>query len=178
VSVAEHSARLLVADDNKVNRLLLSRSLEVLGHRVASAENGRVALQMLRAEAFDLLLLDMEMPELDGFQVLEQMVADRQLRDLPVIVTSSLEGVAHVARCIELGADILSIEFGDGAKYVVNSHRAARQIWVAAEHSAWHFDWEPKSERWIASKTGEELWSVIERAVSTRLGHSITLSRD
>jgi class 3 adenylate cyclase len=103
--VAESGARLLVADDNKVNRLLLGRSLEVLGHRVASAENGRVALEMLRRESFDLLLLDMEMPEMDGFQVLEQMVADLQLRDLPVIVTSSLEGVAHVARCIELGAD-------------------------------------------------------------------------
>jgi class 3 adenylate cyclase len=103
--VAEGGARLLVADDNKVNRLLLGRSLEVLGHRVAMAENGRVALDMLRRERFDLLLLDMEMPEMDGFQVLEQMVADAQLRDLPVIVTSSLEGVAHVARCIELGAD-------------------------------------------------------------------------
>jgi len=103
--VADSGARLLVADDNKVNRLLLGRSLEVLGHRVAMAENGRVALEMLRRERFDLLLLDMEMPELDGFQVLEQMVADAQLRDLPVIVTSSLEGVSNVARCIELGAD-------------------------------------------------------------------------
>jgi len=103
--MSEHGARLLVADDNKVNRLLLTRSLELQGHRVASAENGRVALEMLRREAFDLLLLDMEMPEMDGFQVLEHMVADVQLRDLPVIVTSSLEGVAHVARCIELGAD-------------------------------------------------------------------------
>ncbi len=103
--MADRGSRLLVADDNKVNRLLLSRSLEVLGHRVASAENGRVALEMLRAEHFDLLLLDMEMPELDGFQVLEQLVADKHLHDLPVIVTSSLEGVAHVARCIELGAD-------------------------------------------------------------------------
>ncbi len=103
--MAESGSRLLVADDNKVNRLLLGRSLEMLGHRVASAENGRVALELLRRESFDLLLLDMEMPELDGFQVLEQMVADEQLRDLPVIVTSSLEGVAHVARCIELGAD-------------------------------------------------------------------------
>jgi class 3 adenylate cyclase len=103
--VAESGARLLVADDNKVNRLLLGRSLEVLGHRVAMAENGRVALEMLRRERYDLLLLDMEMPEMTGFEVLEQMVADTQLRDLPVIVTSSLEGVAHVARCIELGAD-------------------------------------------------------------------------
>ncbi|HWH82063.1 MAG TPA: adenylate/guanylate cyclase domain-containing protein [Burkholderiaceae bacterium] len=102
-------ARLLVADDNKVNRLLLTRSLELQGHRVASAENGRVALELLRAgldnQAFDLLLLDMEMPELDGFQVLEQLAADRVLRDLPVIVTSSLEGIAHIVRCIELGAE-------------------------------------------------------------------------
>ena len=103
--MADHGARLLVADDNKVNRLLLTRSLELQGHRVASAENGRVALEMLRREPFDLLLLDMEMPELDGFQVLEQMAGDAQLRDLPVLVTSSLEDVAHVARCIELGAD-------------------------------------------------------------------------
>jgi adenylate cyclase len=98
------AARLLVADDNKVNRLLLTRSLELQGHRVASAENGRVALEMLRRESFDLLLLDMEMPEMDGFAVLEQLVHDSHLRDLPVIVTSSLEGVDHVVRCIELGA--------------------------------------------------------------------------
>ena len=96
--MAERGARLLVADDNKVNRLLLARSLELQGHKVASAENGVRALEMLRAEAFDLMLLDMEMPEMDGFQVLEHMVADAQLRDLPVIVTSSLEGVAHVVQ--------------------------------------------------------------------------------
>ena len=103
------AARLLVVDDNKVNRLLLTRSLELQGHRVATAENGRVALEMLRREAFDLMLLDMEMPEMDGFQVLEQLFKDLQLRDLPVIVTSSLEGVESVVRCIELGAaDYLS----------------------------------------------------------------------
>ena len=98
-------ARLLVVDDNKVNRLLLGRSLELQGHSVAAAENGRVALEMLRREGFDLVLLDMEMPEMDGFQVLEQLVNDLQLRDLPVIVTSSLEGITNVVRCIELGAE-------------------------------------------------------------------------
>ena len=98
-------ARVLVVDDNRVNRLLLARCVELLGHRVAAAENGRVALEMLRRERFDLLLLDMEMPELTGFEVLAQLAADPELRDLPVIVTSSLEGVAHVVRCIELGAD-------------------------------------------------------------------------
>ncbi len=99
------SARLLVVDDNKVNRLLLSRSLQQQGHSVATAENGRVALEMLRQEPFDLVLLDMEMPEMDGFQVLEQLVKDVHLRDLPVLVTSSLEGIDHVVRCIELGAE-------------------------------------------------------------------------
>ncbi|HRH88536.1 MAG TPA: adenylate/guanylate cyclase domain-containing protein [Rubrivivax sp.] len=103
--MAERGAYLLVADDNKVNRLLLSRSLEQLGHRTAMAENGRIALDMLRREAFDLLLLDMEMPEMTGFEVLEQLAADLRLSDLPVIVTSSLEGVAEIARCIELGAE-------------------------------------------------------------------------
>ena len=73
--MAEHSARLLIVDDNKVNRLLLSRSVELLGYRIALAENGRVALDKLRKEPFDLLLLDIEMPELDGFAVLEQLKA-------------------------------------------------------------------------------------------------------
>src|SRR5208282_1978641 len=99
------AARLLVVDDNKVNRLLLARSLEIQGHNVATAENGRVALEQLRREVFDLVLLDMEMPEMDGFQVLEQLVNDRHLHDLPVIVTSSLEGIENVVRCIELGAE-------------------------------------------------------------------------
>jgi class 3 adenylate cyclase len=99
------SARLLVADDNKVNRLLMARSLELQGHRVTLAENGRAALDLLRRETFDLLLLDIEMPEMNGFQVLEHLKADLQLRDLPVIVTSSLESVENIVRCIELGAE-------------------------------------------------------------------------
>jgi class 3 adenylate cyclase len=98
-------ARLLVVDDNRVNRLLLARSVELLGHRASAAENGRVALEMLAREPFDLLLLDMEMPEMDGFQVLEQLAGNPRLRDLPVIVTSSLEDIAHVVRSIELGAE-------------------------------------------------------------------------
>jgi adenylate cyclase len=98
-------ARLLVTDDNKVNRLLLARSLELQGHTVAQAANGLAALEMLRAGTYDLMLLDIEMPEMDGFQVLEHIAGDVQLRDFPVIVTSSLEGVEHVVRCIELGAE-------------------------------------------------------------------------
>jgi len=103
--MAEDSSRLLIADDNKVNRLLLSRGVELLGHRFALAENGRIALEKLRSEPFDLLLLDIEMPELDGFAVLEQLKADLHLRDVPVIVTSSVEGLDNIVRCINLGAE-------------------------------------------------------------------------
>jgi len=98
-------ARLLVADDNKVNRLLLQRSLQLQGHHVSLAENGRVALEMLVREPFDLLLLDIAMPEMDGFQVLERLGKDLRLRDLPVIVTSAVEGMDSVVRCIECGAE-------------------------------------------------------------------------
>ncbi|HLY88109.1 MAG TPA: adenylate/guanylate cyclase domain-containing protein, partial [Acetobacteraceae bacterium] len=103
--MADPAARVLVVDDNKVNRLLLARSVEMQGHRAALAENGRVALEMLRREPFDLLLLDIEMPEMDGFAVLERLKADPQLRDLPVIVTSSVEGLDNIVRCIGLGAE-------------------------------------------------------------------------
>jgi class 3 adenylate cyclase len=103
--VGERGARLLVADDNKVNRLLMARNLALQGHQVESAENGRVALELLRRGGFDLLLLDIEMPDMDGFQVMEQLAAEPALRDVPVIVTSSLEGLDSVVRCLELGAD-------------------------------------------------------------------------
>ncbi|MEQ1805369.1 MAG: adenylate/guanylate cyclase domain-containing protein [Burkholderiaceae bacterium] len=101
----EGAARLLIVDDNKVNRLLLARNVELQGHRSSSAENGRIALDMLRRESFDLLLLDIEMPVMDGFEVLEHLKADVKLRDVPVLVTSSLEGLTNIVRCIELGAE-------------------------------------------------------------------------
>ncbi|MEM9605614.1 MAG: adenylate/guanylate cyclase domain-containing protein [Pseudomonadota bacterium] len=103
--MTEPQARILVADDNKVNRLLLSRSVELLGHAVTVAENGKQALAQLQGAPFDALLLDIEMPEMDGFEVLATLKADPGLRDLPVIVTSSLEGLENVVRCIELGAE-------------------------------------------------------------------------
>ncbi len=62
-------------------------------------------------------------------------------------------------------------------EYVINSHRAARQIWMAAERLAWHVDWNPGSAEWVAAKTGDELWSVVERSVASRLGHHVALKR-
>ena len=77
----------------------------------------------------------------------------------------------------ELASDILTLEFEDGKRYVVNSHRAARQIWMAAELQAWHFDWVPDRGRWVASKSGDELWSALEGVLSRRLKRAVTLRR-
>jgi class 3 adenylate cyclase len=96
---------MLIVDDNKVNRLLLARTLEKLGHTMSFAENGRQALEMLHAQPFDLVILDVLMPELDGFQVLEKIVADPHLRNIPVIMASSSDELDMVVRCIEIGAE-------------------------------------------------------------------------
>ncbi|MCB4458384.1 adenylate/guanylate cyclase domain-containing protein [Leisingera sp. McT4-56] len=103
--MADALGHVLIVDDNKVNRLLLARNVELLGHRAEAAENGKVAMERLRAETFDLILLDIEMPEMDGFEVLAAIKAAPELRDMPVIVTSSLEGLDNIVRCIELGAE-------------------------------------------------------------------------
>ncbi len=103
--MAEPKARLLIVDDNRVNRLLLSRSVELLGYEAAVAENGRAAMEMLGKGSYDLMLLDIEMPVMDGFEVLEAISRAPSLQDMPVIVTSSVEGVENVVRCIDLGAE-------------------------------------------------------------------------
>jgi DNA-binding response OmpR family regulator len=83
----------------------LKRTLEQQGHTVALAENGRQALDMLDAGRFDLLLLDILMPEMDGFEVLASLKADPMRRDLPVIVISALDEMDSVIRCIGMGAE-------------------------------------------------------------------------
>ena len=103
--VDTHTGYLLVVDDNKVNRLLLGRSLEQQGHRVEMAENGQQALEAMRSKSFDLVLLDIEMPEMNGYQVLEKTSTDLQLRDIPIIITSALDELDSVVKCIEMGAE-------------------------------------------------------------------------
>src|SRR6266568_6743143 len=98
------ASSLLVVDDNSVNRIMLSRYLTKLGYQATLVENGRQALEKLQAEPFDLVLLDVEMPEMDGYQVLEQLKADPRLRDIPVIMISAVEELESVVTCIELGA--------------------------------------------------------------------------
>jgi adenylate cyclase len=103
---------ILVVDDNEINRDLLSRYLARLGHTVQSAPDGRKALEMIDSGAFDLVLLDIMMPELNGYQVLQHLKDSSNWRDLPVIMISALDEMDSVVRCIELGAaDYLSKPF-------------------------------------------------------------------
>jgi signal transduction histidine kinase len=103
--MAEEPGRILVVDDNRTSRLKLSMNLEQQGHSVSLAEDGQQALDRLKGEPFDVVLLDILMPEMDGYQVLERMKSDPELRDIPVIVISALDEIDSAVRCIEIGAE-------------------------------------------------------------------------
>lgn len=97
---------LLVVDDNEDNRYTLTSRLKRQGYsNLTTAVNGRQALDLLRTRPFDLILLDIMMPELNGYQVLEQLKADETLRHIPVIMISAVDELDSVIRCIELGAE-------------------------------------------------------------------------
>ncbi len=102
----EQGPVLLVVDDSEDNRYTLIRRLRRQGHEhILEAENGRRALDVLRARPVDLVLLDMMMPEMNGYEVLSAMREDMELRELPVIMISALDDLDNVVRCLELGAE-------------------------------------------------------------------------
>jgi CheY-like chemotaxis protein len=103
--MTERPGCVLVADDDMVNRLLLARGLERDGHRVRAVANGLEALDALRDGLFDCVLLDVLMPGMDGYQVLECIRSQPKFRHIPVIMISALEDIGSVVRCIEMGAD-------------------------------------------------------------------------
>jgi CheY-like chemotaxis protein len=98
-------AAILVVDDVEDNRELLRRRLERQGYCVEQASGGRAAIAAVSARPFDLVLLDVMMPDVDGYEVLEQLKAAPATRDIPVIMISALDDMASVVRCIERGAE-------------------------------------------------------------------------
>lgn len=92
-------------------------------------------------------------------------------------LVEALDAVESDQLQCELSADILTLCFDDDTEYVINSHRAARQIWMAAERTAWHFDYDAGAQRWIATKTNEELWAMVERVVGNKLGRPVRLAQ-
>ncbi len=100
-----------------------------------------------------------------------EKAADRELARLVAALDAAAIDVE-----VELSMGVLTLEFGDGTKYVVNSHRAAKQIWLAAERSAWHFDPNGEGPRWVAPKSGDELWDTLRGVLSRKLGTEVTLA--
>ncbi|TLZ37762.1 MAG: adenylate/guanylate cyclase domain-containing response regulator [Gammaproteobacteria bacterium] len=106
LSAARHgeTGNILVVDDNAANREMLSRRLAREGHRVQVVANGPEALTLLHRQPIDLVLLDVLMPEMSGYEVLQRLTADEELRAIPVVMISALDEMDSVVRCIELGA--------------------------------------------------------------------------
>jgi CheY-like chemotaxis protein len=105
---------LLVVDDNRMNRIKMTRKLNKADYDVSQAAGGEEALQMLRSQDFHMVLLDIMMPEVDGYQVLEQMQSDQRLAKIPVIMVSALEESEVVEKCMAMGAiDYITKSFDD-----------------------------------------------------------------
>jgi adenylate cyclase len=101
-----HLMHVLVVDDSRTLRMLLIRELNAIGIvKITEAVNGQDAMNKIHAEQFDLMLIDMEMPELDGLEVLKLVKADALLRYLPVIVISGAEQFDKTVECIQVGAE-------------------------------------------------------------------------
>ncbi|MCH8843555.1 MAG: response regulator [SAR324 cluster bacterium] len=98
-------ANILIVDDNESNRKVLQDLIISNGHTPLVAENGYAALSRIRQQQPDLILLDITMPEMDGFEVLERLKADKTFSTIPVIMISSIDDMASIVRCIEIGAE-------------------------------------------------------------------------
>jgi CheY-like chemotaxis protein len=99
------SFQVLIVDDNEINRDMLARRLHRRDFNLSMAANGREALAMIQANLYDLILLDIMMPEIDGYAVLKYLKKDSRLRDIPVIMISAIEEMDSVMKCMEIGAD-------------------------------------------------------------------------
>jgi len=107
VQMASRSARgnILVVDDNEMNRDVLTQRLKRQGHTVTAVNSGQEALETAGTQPIDIILLDIMMPHMDGYEVLNRLKADNALRHIPVIMVSALNEIESVVRCIEMGAD-------------------------------------------------------------------------
>jgi class 3 adenylate cyclase len=160
----QETGRILVVDDNASNRDLLFRRLSHDGHLVARADSGRRALEILEVEEFDLILLDLLMPDLNGFQVLERLKADERLHDIPVIMISGLQETDSVIRCIEAGAE-------DYLPKPFNPVLLRARISACLERKRWHDRERRYLERIELEKAKHEalLRNILPGEIVTRL---------
>lgn len=124
------AGHILIVDDNLINRMVLTRALSEQGHTSDTAQNGRAALDMLARGTFDVVLLDILMPEMDGYEVLAHIKQQTDWRHIPVIIISAVDEMDSVLRCIEMGAtDYLSKPFNPGLlRARINASLAGKRL--------------------------------------------------
>ena len=172
---------LLVVDDNEDNRYTLSLQLNVQGyHNIAIATNGREALSVLHSKPFDLVLLDIMMPDLNGYEVLERMRSSPELRNIPVIMISAIGELDSVVRCIELGAeDYLPKPFEPTllrARVYASLERKRLHDQVVAQ-AAELATWNKTLEQRVADQLGEiERMGKLRRFLSPQVADLIVAS--
>jgi len=158
------SARLLVVDDKASNRDFLSRRLRKQGFSVNVAEHGQQALDMLCEQHYDLILLDIIMPELNGYQTLEALKSDGKLKDIPVIMISALDEIDSVVKCIEMGAeDYLQKPFN---QIILTTKITAtlERNWLRAREQEYHETLKHEQE-----KTERLLLNILPESIAKRL---------
>ena len=183
------AAKLLVVDDDEANRDMLSRRLERLGYQVALAENGREALDQIAEEPFDLILLDIVMPELDGYAVLLRLKADEARRHIPVIVLSASDELDTAVRCIELGAEdylpkpidavLLRARIGACLEKKYLHDQELRHLETIERMAAELAEWNRTLEQRVAEQTAQlDRVGRLKRFLPSRLAETIVATGD
>jgi adenylate cyclase len=184
------SASILVVEDNMVHRATLTKLLGRQGHRVTTAENGRRGLDLIRSEQFDVVLLDIVMPEMDGFQVLKDIKSDPGLRHIPVVVITALDDIESAVQCIEMGAeDYLTKPFDSVVlRARINSGLSKKRLHDLEQR---HLEQVTHLNRQLESRVEEQMAELVrtgklkrflprqvaEGLMTGRLGHTQDLER-
>ena len=165
-----HHGHVLVVDDHTDIREMLRFQLEFEGHTVAVAENGRRALELMRTQPFDLVLLDIMMPYMNGYEVLEQLRDDSDLRHIPVIVISAFDDLDSIVRCIKLGAEDYLFKPFNTILLNARVDSSLEKKWLRDQEQAYLKQLEAERE-----KSEQLLLNILPEPIAHRLkqGHNI-----